>query len=234
MAFIYGKNPIFEALRAHKPIHKIYVQRDIKDKKIVDLAREKGIRVEYKEKTYLDKITGATHQGYVCEIDDFEYVEVEELLQNPKPFVVILDGIEDPHNLGAILRVCDCCGVDGVIIAKNRSAKVNSTVFKTSAGAAEHVKVAMVTNINQTISELKDKGLWIVGTDLDTETEFTKSDLNIPLALVIGSEGFGLRKQVRKSCDFLVKIPMFGEVNSLNASVACGVVAYEVVRQRNL
>jgi len=232
MGYIYGKNPIFEALRSNKSLHKVYVQRDIKDKKIVEFAREKGLRVEYKEKTYLDKLVGPNHQGYVSEVDDFEYCEIEDMLGSKNPFIIILDCIEDPHNLGAIIRVCDCCGVDGVIIAKNRSAKVNSTVFKTSAGAIEHVKVAMVTNINQTLSELKDKGLWIVGTDADTELDYQETDLNIPIGLVIGSEGFGLRKQVKKSCDMLVKIPMLGQVNSLNASVACGVVAYEVLRQR--
>ena len=149
------------------------------------------------------------------------------------PFILILDGIEDPHNLGSIIRTAETAGVHGLIIPKRRAASVNSTVSKVSVGAVEHMKIARVNNINETIRFLKEQGIWICGTDMDTQVVYTKQDYKMPLALVIGSEGFGMARLVKENCDFLVKIPMKGKITSLNASVSAGIVMYEVVRQRN-
>lgn len=177
------------------------------------------------------------HQGVIAIVPPFEYCEVEDILEESKkrnedPFIVILDGIEDPHNLGAIIRTAETAGVHGVIIPKRRAASVNSTVNKVSAGAVEHMKVARVNNINDTINYLKENGLWIIGTDIDTETYYYNQDMTGPIAIVIGSEGFGMSRLVKENCDLLVKIPMSGKITSLNASVSAGIVIYEAVKQK--
>ena len=177
------------------------------------------------------------YQGVIAVVPPFEYSDVEDILnlakeRNEDPFVVILDGIEDVHNLGSIIRTAETAGVHGIVIPKRRSAMVNATVNKVSAGAVEHMKIARVNNINETIKELKDAGLWICGTDINTNTYYNQQDLKGPIAIVIGSEGFGISRLVKENCDFLVKIPMKGKVQSLNASVSAGIVIYEVVRQR--
>ena len=178
------------------------------------------------------------YQGVIAVVPPYEYVEVEDILQDAKnknedPFVVILDGIEDVHNLGAIIRTAETAGVHGIIIPKRRAASVNATVNKVSAGAVEYMKIARVNNLNETINELKEAGLWICGTDMDTETYYYNQDLKGPLAIVIGSEGFGMSRLVKENCDFIVKIPMKGKITSLNASVSAGIVIYEAVKQRN-
>ena len=172
-------------------------------------------------------------------VPPFEYVEVEDILEEAKlknedPFILILDGIEDVHNLGSIIRTAETAGVHGIIIPKRRAAAVNSTVSKTSAGAVEHMKIARVNNINETIRSLKEEGIWICGTDMDTKTDYCTQDYNMPLALVIGSEGSGMSRLTKENCDFIVKIPMKGKINSLNASVSAGIVMYEVLRSRTL
>ena len=177
------------------------------------------------------------YQGVIAVVPPFEYSDVEDILnlakeRNEDPFVVILDGIEDVHNLGSIIRTAETAGVHGIVIPKRRSAMVNATVNKVSAGAVEHMKIARANNINETIKELKDAGLWICGTDINTNTYYNQQDLKGPIAIVIGSEGFGISRLVKENCDFLVKIPMKGKVQSLNASVSAGIVIYEVVRQR--
>ena len=176
-------------------------------------------------------------QGVIAIVPPFEYCEVKDILEDAKsknedPFILILDGIEDPHNLGSIIRTAETAGCNGVIIPKRRAASVNSTVNKTSAGAVEHMKIARVNNLNETINYLKENGVWICGTDMDTDTYYYNQDLKGPLAIVIGSEGFGMSRLVKENCDFLIKIPMKGKVTSLNASVSAGIVIYEAVKQR--
>ena len=177
------------------------------------------------------------YQGVIAIVPPFEYCEIEDILENAKiknedPFILILDGIEDPHNLGSIIRTAETAGVHGIIIPKRRAASVNSTVSKVSAGAVEHIKIARVTNISDSIQKLKDNGLWICGTDIDAKNYYYDQDLKGPLGIVIGNEGQGMSEKVKKNCDFLVKIPMKGKVTSLNASVSTGIVVYEAVKQR--
>ncbi len=179
------------------------------------------------------------HQGVIAIVPPYEYAEVEDILDEAKcrkeePFILILDGIEDVHNLGSIIRTAETAGVHGIIIPKRRAVAVNSTVSKTSAGAVEYMKIARVNNINETIRNLKEQGIWICGTDMDTKVEYTSQDYNMPLALVIGSEGSGMSRLTKENCDFIVKIPMKGKINSLNASVSAGIVMYEVLRNRKL
>ena len=178
------------------------------------------------------------NQGVIAIVPPYNYCEVEEILEEAKrknemPFILILDGIEDPHNLGSIIRTAETAGVHGIIIPKRRAASVNSTVSKVSAGAVEYMKIARVNNINETIRYLKEQDVWICGTDMDTNTIYTKQDYKMPIAIVIGSEGFGMSRLVKENCDFLVKIPMKGKITSLNASVSAGIIMYEVVKNRN-
>ena len=178
------------------------------------------------------------NQGVIAIVPPYDYCEVEDILEEAKrknemPFILILDGIEDPHNLGSIIRTAETAGVHGIIIPKRRAASVNSTVSKVSAGAVEYMKIARVNNINETIRYLKEQDVWICGTDMDTNTIYTKQDYKMPIAIVIGSEGFGMSRLVKENCDFLVKIPMKGKITSLNASVSAGIIMYEVVKNRN-
>ena len=178
------------------------------------------------------------NQGVIAIVPPYDYCEVEDILEEAKrkdemPFILILDGIEDPHNLGSIIRTAETAGVHGIIIPKRRAASVNSTVSKVSAGAVEYMKIARVNNINETIRYLKEQDVWICGTDMDTNTIYTKQDYKMPIAIVIGSEGFGMSRLVKENCDFLVKIPMKGKITSLNAAVSAGIIMYEVVKNRN-
>ena len=177
------------------------------------------------------------HQGVVAVVPPFNYSDVDDILKlaetkQEEPFILILDGIEDVHNLGAIIRIAETAGIHGIIIPKRRSVQVNSTVSKVSAGATSYVKVARVNNLNETIRYLKEKGLWVIGTDGDAKTEYYNQDLKGPLAIIIGSEGFGMSKLVKENADILIKIPMFGKINSLNASVSAGIIIYEAIKQR--
>jgi len=184
----------------------------------------------------LDKLVGNNHQGVALEVNDYSYVSVDDIIKETKlkyPFIIMLDGLEDPHNLGAILRTCDAAGVDGVIIGKNRSVRLNSTVAKVSTGAIEYVKVAEVTNLTNTIKYLKTKGFWIVGAEAcEKSVLYTEVKYDMPVCLVIGSEGKGVSRLVSENCDYLVKIPMVGHVNSLNASVSCAILIYEIIKNR--
>lgn len=239
---IFGTNPVTEALTANREIDRLLIQdgaRHSRISKITALAKERKIPFQFVNKKKLDELTdGANHQGVLAFAAAHEYVSVSDILDYAKslgepPFIVIAEGLKDPHNLGSIIRTANAAGVHGVIIPKNRSVGLNETVAKVSAGAVEYTKVARVTNISSVIETLKENGLWIVGTALEGSTTHYKCDLKGALAIVIGSEGEGLSRIVRERCDFLVKIPMLGKIESLNASVAAGVLIYEAVRQRS-
>ncbi len=234
---IIGRNPVMEALRSDREIDKILVKKGKYEGSIVPIikkAKEKGVIIQEVEKQKLDQLAeGENHQGVIAFAAVMEYATVDDILnKNETPFVIICDKITDPHNLGSILRTANCVGASGVIIPKRNSVGLNSVVSKTSAGAVEYTRVARVTNIAQTIDMLKERGLWIAGADMDGE-EMYKANLTGALGLVIGSEGEGISRLVKEKCDFLVKIPMFGDINSLNASVAAAILMYESSRQRN-
>ena len=236
---VAGRNAVLELLKSDKDINKIFVERGERHgsiNEIIARARENKVVLVEVEKSKLD-LYAENHQGVVAIVPPFNYCELEDILdvakeRNEDPFVLILDGIEDPHNLGAIIRTAETAGIHGVIIPKRRTAQVNSTVAKVSAGATTYVKVARVNNTVDAIRKLKDAGLWVIGTDGDAETMYYNQDLKGPLAIIIGSEGFGMGKLVKENADILIKIPMKGEITSLNASVSAGIVIYEAVRQR--
>lgn len=238
---IYGRNPVIEALASGREIDKILIQDGIKHSqisKIVAMAKERKIPFQFVDKHKLsDLVQGENHQGVVAFGAAHAYAEVEDILEKARekdeaPFVVICEGLTDPHNLGSIIRSACAAGAHGVIIPKNRSVSLSATVSKVSAGAIEYVPVARVSNIAQTIEKLKKEGLWIVGTDLSATQTHYECDLKGALGIVIGNEGEGISRIVRESCDFLVKIPMIGEIESLNASVSAGILLYEALRQR--
>lgn len=238
---IEGRNSVLELLNSDRDINKLYIQKGEKHgsiNKIIALAKEKRIVITEMEKSKMDTISEThNHQGVIAVVPPFNYCEVDDILdyaksKNEKAFVIILDGIEDVHNLGSIIRTAETAGVHGIIIPKRRAAAVNATVSKTSAGAVEHMKIARVNNLADTMRNLKEQGLWIIGTDMDTETQYDKQDYTGDIAIVIGSEGFGMSKIVKDNCDFLIKIPMKGKITSLNASVSAGIVMYEALKQR--
>ena len=233
--YIYGKNVAKEKINSGEKINKIYLGEKFNDKEVIELIKKKKIKYNIVPNKYLDNRVDGMHQGIILEVDDVETYDLDYLknIKKDNPTLVMLDHLEDPHNFGAIIRTCEAAGVDGIIIPKDRSVSVNSTVMKTSAGALNNMKICMVTNLNSTIKELKKNGIWIIGTDMVNSVSYTKIDYDIPLALVIGSEGFGISRLVRESCDYVVNIPMVGKVNSLNASVAAGVLIYKIFEKRN-
>lgn len=235
---ICGRNPVIEALKSGANLDTVYIDGNGGSLSVIRrLAKENGVVVKDADDKKLSRLSGgASHQGVVAEGVCGEYVTVEDILavsqkKGTKPFIIICDEIEDPHNLGAIIRTAETSGADGVIIPKRRSASLNATVFKTSAGAASYVPVARVSNLASCIDTLKDNGVWIYGTDA-SGTDYSETDFTGGVALVIGSEGFGMSKLIQKKCDFMIKLPMLGKINSLNASVAAGIFMYEVLRQR--
>lgn len=239
---IYGRNPVLEALESGHEINRIIVLEGSKDKpiqKIIDISKERKYLIQYLDRKKMDRITdGENHQGVIAYVAPYHYHEVEEILEIAKakgeePFLIICDEITDPHNLGSIIRTANAVGAHGVIIPKRRSALINQTVVKTSCGAVEYVPVAKVTNISQTIEELKTLGLWIVGTDMGAQN-YSDAALTGSIGVVIGNEGKGISRLVKEKCDFMISLPMYGEVSSLNAAVAGAVVMYEVVRQRQV
>lgn len=238
---IYGRNPVLEAIRHGREIDKILIKKggiDGSVNVIVKKAKDLGIIISEVDKQKLDSICGGeNHQGVVAYTAVHEYATVKDILKKAAdkgqpPFIIICDKITDPHNLGSIIRTANCAGVDGIIIPKRNSVGLNAVVAKTSAGAVEYTPVARVTNIVQTVEALKKEGVWVAGADMDGEP-MGKCDLKGALALVIGNEGEGISHLVKEKCDFLVSIPMFGDINSLNASVAAAVLTYEAVRQRD-
>lgn len=237
---LIGRNAVIEALKADREIEKILVSGTGEGsiKKIIAMASDKKIPIHYSDKITLDRVSdGENHQGVVASVSAAPNVDIEDILAFAKskgedPFLVILDGIEDPHNLGAIIRTAECAGAHGVVIPKRRAAGITEVIAKTSAGAIEHMRCARVPNIAQAIEKLKAQGVWIAACDMDGATLF-ESDLKGPIGIVIGGEGYGIGKLVKEKCDFVVSIPMKGHINSLNASNAAAVVMYEVTRQRN-
>jgi 23S rRNA (guanosine2251-2'-O)-methyltransferase len=242
-SILEGRNPILEALRSGRPIGKIFLARNVERHsviaEIIHLAQTKDIPVEYVDRLAIDRQseTGA-NQGVLAYTISKEYVDLDELLaistnKNESPLYVILEGVEDPHNLGAILRTAEASGIHGVIVREKRAVGLTPTVEKASAGATEYIPISRVTNISQTIEYLKKNNIWVVGIDQTGKTNYTRIDYKTPTAIVIGGEGKGLSDLVKKHCDFLASIPMKGKISSLNASVAAGVVMYEALKQRN-
>ena len=233
---IYGKNVAKEKLLTKEKINKIYLSEKFKDKEILELINTRKINPIILDNKRLDKMCKGLHQGIILEVEDPKTYTLEEVLPNIKsmyPLIVILDHIEDPHNFGAIIRSCEAFGVDAIIIPNNRAVGITPVVVKTSVGAIEKIKIITVTNLNTTIEKLKKQGYWIVGTDMDG-IEYTSIDYKMSTALVIGNEGKGISKLVGENCDYLAKIPMKGTINSLNASVACGIFLSEINRSRGL
>ena len=238
---VEGRNAVIELLESGKDINKIYITKGEKHgpiNKIIAMAKERKIIIVEKDKRQMEQMAQIpNYQGVIATVPPFEYCEVEDILDKAKelkedPFILILDGIEDPHNLGSIIRTAETAGIHGIIIPKRRAVAVNSTVNKVSAGAVQYMKIARVTNISETIRTLKENGLWICGTDINTEKYYYNQDLTGPLGIVIGNEGAGISDKVKKNCDFLVKIPMKGKVTSLNASVSTGIIVYECLKQK--
>ena len=243
MRIIEGRNPVIEALRSDAQIDTILINKESAQgslNKIFELAKEKNILIKNVDKALLDRLSeNKRHQGVIAEAMEYEYKEIDDLLnyakeKNEKPFIIILDEITDVHNLGSIIRSAECLGAHGVIIPKRRAAQINGVAAKTSAGAIEYLPVCRVTNISETLEELKKKGLWIYGADMSGDKYIYEEKFDVPVGLVIGSEGFGIGRLVKEKCDILVKIPMKGNVNSLNASNAASIIIYEIMKQRSL
>lgn len=238
-----GVNSIMEAMRGRRRVHKIYIQEGRGGKRIeelISLAAKRGIFYQFVEKSKLDTMyTQGNHQGVVAQVDVYEYSSLEEVLEyaairGEAPLLLMLDGIEDPQNLGSIIRTAEGAGVHGIIIPRHNATEITAAVSRASAGAVEHMRLIMETNLVNCINILKKNGLWVIGVDMDGEQDYFSSSLPSPTVLVIGGEGKGMRRLVKESCDMVVRIPMLGAVNSLNASVAAGLVIYEVLRQRRL
>ena len=227
---VYGRNVAKDLLKKNNKIKKIIIQDSFEDKEILSLIEKNNLRVETKTKREIDNLCSGVHQGIILDIPDYQYRELDELLD--EEIIVILDHLEDPHNLGAIIRTCEAAGIKGVIIPKDRQVGVNATVMKTSVGTLDNVNVVQVSNIVNAIEKLKKNNFWIVGTSLENSIDYREIDYNGKIALVIGNEGTGISNLTAKKCDFLAKIPMYGETNSLNASVAAGIMIYEIIRNR--
>ncbi len=242
---IYGKIAVLEALKSEKTFNKLLIDKTLKDKtsqEIIDEARKQNVKIDFLPREVLErKIKNSSdckvnHQGVVGEITEFEYATIEDILdlaksKNESPFIVVLDGVEDPHNLGAIIRTVECAGAHGVIIPERRACSVNETVIKTSAGAASNVLVARVNNLSNAIESLKENGVWVYAVEVGGENLF-KANLKGPIAVVLGSEGKGVGRLVKENCDGVLTIPMFGKINSLNVSVAAAISIFEIVKQR--
>lgn len=228
---VFGKNVALEYLSSDKKIYKAFIQNNFNDYDLINKLRHKNIKVQTLQKIDMDKKVSGLHQGIILDVEDYKYADIYDIISEEDSLIVMLDHIEDPHNFGAIIRSCEAAGVDGIIIPTDRSALVNSTVIKVSVGTTEKMKIARVTNLNQTIKLLKEKGYWIFGTDMDG-TDYTKLDYKGKTCIICGNEGSGMSKLVRENCDFIASIPMRGEVNSLNASVATAIIVFEAVKQR--
>lgn len=233
--YIYGKNVVYEKLKSDDLIKEAFVFKKFSDQEIIDLLKMKKIDIKWVDKYQLDKMVNGLHQGIILNVKDFETVSLDNILNNDSkyPLIVMLDHLEDPHNFGAIIRSCEALGVDGIIIPNDRSVDINGTVIKTSAGAIQYMKIAKVSNLVNTIKVLKDKGYWIIGTDMNG-TSYNDMKYDMPICLVIGNEGKGMSRLVKESCDYVVSIDMVGKTNSLNASVATGIMIAKIQNSRKL
>ena len=229
---VYGRNVALEILKNPKKVSKVILQNGFDDKKILSLLENSKISVKYQSKKEIDHLADGVHQGILLYVRDYQYYPLGSLLKTEPSFIVLLDHIEDPHNFGAIIRTCEAASVDAIIIPKDRQVPVNATVMKTSVGTLDSMKIVQVPNLATTIDQLKEHGFWVVGTALDDSVDYREIDYSGNIALVIGNEGKGISNLVKKKCDFLAKIPMYGTTNSLNASVASGIMIYEVIRNR--
>ena len=232
MIKIYGRNACNEAIKANRKIFNAYVLKTFfdKEKNIINKLTEKNIKINIVEKNVLDKL--GLHQGIALDVEDYKIYSLDEVLTSDKQYFLILDGIVDPHNLGAIMRTADATKLDGMIIPKNRSVSINSTVAKVSCGGIEYVKIIEVNNINRCIDSLKEKGFWIYGTDMNLDLDYTNIDISTSVAIVIGNEGEGMSRLVKEKCDYIISIPMIGHVESLNASVSASLLMYEILRKK--
>lgn len=228
---VFGKNVALEYLNSDKKIYRVFIQNNFNDYDLINKINHKHIKVQTLTKIDMDKKVSGLHQGIILEVEDYKYADIYDVISDEESLIVMLDHIEDPHNFGAIIRSCEAAGVDGIIIPSDRSVEVNSTVIKTSVGTTEKMKISRVTNLNSTIKLLKDKGYWIFGTDMNG-TDYTKLDYKGKTCIICGNEGSGMSKLVRENCDFIASIPMKGEVNSLNASVATAIIVFEAIKQR--
>jgi 23S rRNA (guanosine2251-2'-O)-methyltransferase len=239
--FIIGRNPVLEALKSGRDINKLWIAEGSQGGsmgQITQLAKRNGVLVQFVPKKKIEQMVDGIHQGVAAQVAAYQYAELDDLFnlaekRNESPFFLLLDELEDPHNLGSIMRTADAVGAQGIIIPKRRAVGLTATVAKASTGAIEHIPVARVTNLSRTIDELKDRGVWIVGTDAKESDDYRNLDGGMPLTLVIGSEGKGMSRLIREKCDFLVQLPMVGHVTSLNASVAASLLMYEVYRKRH-
>ena len=229
---VYGRNVAKEILRKGKKIEKIVLQEGFDDKEINSLIENGNFKVIVKSKRDIDRLAEGVHQGIILYIPDYKYKSLDEVLEKEPQFIVLLDHLEDPHNLGAIIRTCEAAGVDTIVMPKDRQVMINSTVMKTSVGTLDNMNIVAVTNLVQAMKELKKHGFWIVGTSLENSVDYREIHYSGKIGLVIGNEGNGMSRLVSKECDFIAKIPMYGTTNSLNASVAAGIMIYEVVRNR--
>lgn len=229
---VYGRNVAKDLLKKGKKIEKIYLQDNFSDKEVISLIENQKIKVRRLQKREIDNLCSGVHQGILLFVPDYEYTDFNSFLKNNEEKVVLLDHIEDPHNLGAIIRTCEAAGIKSIIIPKDRQVQVNATVMKVSVGTLDNVNVIQVTNLSNTIDKLKDNGYWIVGTALENSVDYRDIDYNGKIALIVGNEGSGISNLVMKKCDFIAKIPMYGTTNSLNASVAAGIMIYEMIRNR--
>ena len=228
---VYGKNVALEYLNSNKKIDTAFIQNNFNDYDIINKIKRRNIKINTLNKFDMDKKVNGLHQGIILSVEDYKYADIYDIISNEDSLIVMLDHIEDPHNFGAIIRSCEAAGVDGIIIPTDRSALVNATVIKTSVGTTEKMKIARVTNLNSTIKLLKDKGYWIFGTDMDG-TNYSELDYRGKTCIICGNEGYGMSKLTKENCDFIASIPMKGEVNSLNASVATAIIVFEAVKQR--
>lgn len=231
--YIYGKNVAREKLNSNERINKVFLLEKFNDQEIINLIKKKRIKYNFVSNKILDEKVDGLHQGIIMEVDDVKTLDISyvKTIEKKNPILVMLDHLEDPHNFGAIIRTCEALGVDGIIIPNDRSVSVTSTVVKTSAGAIYNMPIIRVANLGVALERLKEIGYWIFGTDMIGKN-YTEIDYNMPVCLVIGNEGKGMSKIIRDNCDYIVKIPMIGNINSLNASVSCGIVLSEIVRSR--
>lgn len=228
---VFGRNVAKEILSSDKKVFNVYISNSFDEKEILDIINKKNIKITKLDRRAMDNKFGNNNQGIALEIEDYKFKKIEDI--KDKKFIIMLDHLEDPHNLGAIIRTSECAGVDAIIIPKKRSVQINSTVMKVSAGALNNIDIIEVSSLAQTIDKIKEYGYWVYGTDMEDSVNYTDVKYDRKTCLIIGSEGNGISRLVREKCDFIIRIPMKGKINSLNASVAAGIAIYEVVRQNN-